>query len=78
MKSKRSERGASVVEYALLIALVTAAAIGSLRLLGDSAEGRLDHAAEAIGEPDAGGPLDAAAPRPAAGREREARTFLLQ
>jgi len=37
---KKGERGASLVEYALLVALVAGAAIGGITLLGQNTQGR--------------------------------------
>ena len=44
----RSERGASLVEYALLVALIAIACIGALTFLGGSASTNLSSAGSAI------------------------------
>lgn len=48
-KDSRSERGASMVEYALLVALIAVVAIGAVTLLGENTSNRLNAAAVAIG-----------------------------
>lgn len=39
-RSKRAERGASLVEYALLVGLIAVAAIGAMTLFGQKASGQ--------------------------------------
>ena len=48
-KDSRSERGASMVEYALLVALIAVVAIGAVRLLGTNVSRQLNTAATQIG-----------------------------
>lgn len=48
-KDSRSERGASMVEYALLVALIAVVAIGAVRLLGTNVSTQLNSAATQIG-----------------------------
>lgn len=48
-KDSRSERGASMVEYALLVALIAVVAIGAVTLLGQNTTAQLGAAAAAIG-----------------------------
>jgi pilus assembly protein Flp/PilA len=48
-KDSRSERGASMVEYALLVALIAVVAIGAVQLLGQNTTAQLNAAAGAIG-----------------------------
>ncbi|MEW5932414.1 MAG: Flp family type IVb pilin [Bacillota bacterium] len=45
----RSERGASLVEYALIAALIAVVAIGALTLLGGNIQNKLRNVANAIG-----------------------------
>lgn len=45
----RSEKGASLVEYALIAALIAVVAIGALTLLGGSIRNQLQNVANAIG-----------------------------
>lgn len=45
---KKRERGASLVEYALLVALVAGAAIGGITLLGQNTQGRFANIAGQI------------------------------
>ncbi len=44
----KSERGASLVEYALLVALIAIVAIAAISFLGGRASSALSHAASAI------------------------------
>ncbi len=44
----RSERGASLVEYALLVALIAVVAIAAITFLGNQASDTLDSAGSAI------------------------------
>ena len=46
-----SERGASLVEYALLLALIAVVCIAAVTLLGQSASKKFDTTANAIGKP---------------------------
>jgi pilus assembly protein Flp/PilA len=48
-QKKRNERGASLVEYALLVALIAAAAITAITTLGTNTSNRFDNIATAIG-----------------------------
>ena len=48
-KDSRSERGASMVEYALLVALIAVVAIGAVTLLGNNVSGQLNAPARGIG-----------------------------
>jgi Flp pilus assembly pilin Flp len=41
-KKRKNERGASLVEYVLLVALVAAAAIGAITLTGTKSRDRLN------------------------------------
>ena len=45
---RRSERGASLVEYALLVALIAVALITAVTALGDAGSGSLDRSASSI------------------------------
>ena len=47
-RAGRSERGASLVEYALLVALIAVVCIGAVTLLGTSANSKLGSAASSI------------------------------
>ena len=44
----KDERGASLVEYALLVALIAVVCIGAVTFLGSSASGKLDSAGNGI------------------------------
>lgn len=44
----KKERGASMVEYALLVALIAAISVAGVRLLGNSSSTRFSSAASAI------------------------------
>jgi len=44
-----SERGASLVEYALLVALIAVVCIAAVTLLGDNASEKFDTIANSIG-----------------------------
>ncbi len=44
----RAERGASLVEYALLIALIAVVMVGAVTLLGDTAADSLDRSGSSI------------------------------
>lgn len=46
--NKRNQRGASLVEYALLVALISVAAITGITALGTKANSRLDSVATQI------------------------------
>lgn len=45
----RGERGASLVEYALLVALIALICVGALSLLGESASQNLSSAGSGLG-----------------------------
>ena len=61
-KGRNNELGASLVEYALLVALILAMAIPSLGGIGTSVSREFTHAAEAMGAcgvgPDCGGDFE--------------------
>lgn len=44
----RRERGASLVEYVLLVALIAAVCVGAVTLLGTSANNKLTTAADSL------------------------------
>lgn len=44
----RRQRGASLVEYVLLVALIAAVCVGAVTLLGTSANSKLTTAADAL------------------------------
>ena len=44
----RSERGAALVEYALLVALIAVVCIAAIGLLGESAKGKFDEVGSEI------------------------------
>ena len=46
-----TERGASLVEYALLIALIAVVSIGAVSLLGSSARNKFSQVGASIGQP---------------------------
>lgn len=48
-KNKRSQKGASLVEYALLIALVAVAGIAAMRVLGSSISTQFSTVAGQVG-----------------------------
>lgn len=48
-KNKRSQKGASLVEYALLIALVAVAGIAAMRLLGSNISTQFSTVAGQVG-----------------------------
>lgn len=48
-KNKRSQKGASLVEYALLIALVAVAGIAAMRLLGSNISSQFNTVATQVG-----------------------------
>lgn len=48
-KNKRSQKGASLVEYALLIALVAVAGIAAMRLLGSNISTQFSSVAGQVG-----------------------------
>jgi len=48
MIDRRSERGASLVEYALLVALIAVVMIGAVTFLGESTFGSLEDSNEQI------------------------------
>lgn len=43
-----TERGASLVEYALLVALIAVVMVGAVTLLGETATGTLDRSGSSI------------------------------
>jgi pilus assembly protein Flp/PilA len=47
----RTERGASLTEYALLVGLVAAACLASIEFLGESAATKLSTVGNSIGQP---------------------------
>ena len=47
----RDERGASLVEYALLLALIAVVCIGAITLIGDSAKSKLSDVGSQVGKP---------------------------
>jgi pilus assembly protein Flp/PilA len=49
--SRKDDRGASLVEYALLLALIAVVAIGALTFLGTSVSSTLNNVANAINNP---------------------------
>lgn len=49
LASTRNERGASAVEYGLLVALIAVVIIGAVTLLGGNLESIFDTIADAIG-----------------------------
>ena len=51
MASLRSERGASLVEYAVLMALIAVVTIGAVTLVGREAEKKYDCVALELGNP---------------------------
>lgn len=57
-KDSRSERGASMVEYALLVALIAVVAIVAVRTLGQNVAGQLNAAAIGIGAAPAAPPAN--------------------
>ena len=50
MRRMTSERGASLVEYALLVALIAVVCIGALRYFGSGSQNSLDHSTSEIVE----------------------------
>jgi pilus assembly protein Flp/PilA len=46
----RSDRGATAVEYGLMVALIAAVIIGTVTLLGDSLEEKFRDVADAVGK----------------------------
>jgi pilus assembly protein Flp/PilA len=46
-----SERGAALVEYALLVALIALVSIGAVTLLGNSARNKFSEVGSSIGKP---------------------------
>ena len=46
-----TERGASLVEYTLLVALIAVVSIGAVSLLGDSARNKFNQVGASIGQP---------------------------
>jgi Flp pilus assembly pilin Flp len=46
--SRRSERAASLVEYALLVALIAVVMVGAVTTLGEATSGSLDRSANSI------------------------------
>jgi pilus assembly protein Flp/PilA len=54
----RDERGASLVEYALLVALIALVCIGAVTMLGENGSDKLDEAAVAVGGEAEDGPDD--------------------
>ncbi len=51
---RKRERGASLVEYALLLALIAVVAIGGITLVGQKAEAEFDCVAIELGDPQVG------------------------
>jgi pilus assembly protein Flp/PilA len=49
LRVARDERGASLVEYALLVALIAVVSIAAIALIGDSASSKLSVTGESIG-----------------------------
>lgn len=49
MKKNTNEKGASLVEYALLIALVAIAALVAMQVLGQKVSGRFSSIAASVG-----------------------------
>ncbi len=49
MAQAKTERGASLVEYALLVALIAVVCIAAVTLLGESAESKFSEVSSAIG-----------------------------
>ena len=49
VRTRRTDCGASLVEYALLLALIAVVAIGALVFLGNSVSNTLNHVANNIG-----------------------------
>jgi Flp pilus assembly pilin Flp len=47
----RSERAATLVEYALLVALIAVASIGAIQYMGDRSAAKLSSVGSAIGQP---------------------------
>lgn len=58
MRMKRKERGAALVEYALLVALLAVVCIGSVRSVGSRASDSLQSACSALGGSHGAGPTD--------------------
>lgn len=52
------DRGASLVEYAMLVALIAVVCLGALQLFGDANEGLIEGSADRIGEAYGYGPGD--------------------
>lgn len=48
-RARQDERGAGLVEYALLVALIAVVCIGAVTFLGTSESGKLDKAGKGIG-----------------------------
>ena len=46
--ARRSERGASLVEYALLVALIAVVMVGAVTLLGETASTSIDESSSSI------------------------------
>lgn len=57
-----AERGASLVEYALLVALIAIACIGAVTFLGGENAGSVDKSADCIAAAQDGQPLPASCP----------------
>jgi pilus assembly protein Flp/PilA len=51
MWSRRDEAGASLVEYALLLALIAVVALASLHFLGGSVNNTLNNVANSVNNP---------------------------
>jgi pilus assembly protein Flp/PilA len=49
MAQAKTERGASLVEYALLVALIAVACIAAISALGGSASGKLEEVGSSLG-----------------------------
>jgi pilus assembly protein Flp/PilA len=51
LKSLKDDKGASVVEYALLVALITAVIVGAVTLLGGNLKATFDYIASIFVKP---------------------------
>ena len=49
LRLSRDEKGASLVEYALLVALIAVVCIAAIALIGNSAESKLSTVGDSIG-----------------------------
>ena len=57
-KDSRSERGASMVEYALLVALIAVVAVTAVTTLGTNISNKLESAADSIANAPAAPPAN--------------------